>query len=525
MRILIVNAFEKSKRGAKQYAVLRELIASVLNELKVLNCNFIEREINRLDDVVVDWEHDGLNDASKNCCKAFDKFDFIFVSGDMKVLPWEPIATQVVTLIHMCKATNKPLFCSGFGAFSAIYTLSTKGARFHVLNGPYGDEIEKLPSFPRYSIGSGAYPSGWLDSETGDLYTYQAKQGVWKPVCNIGMYRIASTGIPSRNRHCPGKKNYARADNLTDMQQILEPLDEDAEIARIRSIHVQHPAVRGFKAQHFIMKTYPEWYLRSEDSLPSDEELVVIADGSKGAVLLAKDNMLIVSSNIDLSSSYSTSKVLLKNFVESSLSKAMAATVKLPSMLTFLFGADGISGGSYDSTAWRKPMSAPLYQTSIPSSLVSISNTAAYRNSSNNNSDHPHRNNIDNSNSCNKLFRLTISPPPPTTTSSSIREKITTAGSATAGSATARSNNNNNQHHSSSILNGNEDYYYHLHHWGKVITGGPVKVDPPAIGMFLQKGNNNLDDTGVDCSKLHTSRDSSTKGRKQRITVQVLYYH
>ena len=371
MYVLIVDGFENSAKGVAEYNIFKDLVHVIFKELKVDDCLFIERKLNRLGDIVVDWEHDNLNDASRTNCRQFDKIDFIFIAGDMKICPWEPVASQVVTLIHMCKFMKKPLFCSGFGAFRAIYSLATKGARFHVLNGPVGEELEKLPGFPRFSIGTGAFPSGWFDNETGDLYTYQANKNVWMPVCNLGIYRIASNGTPSSNRHAPLAKRYAREDHLLDLRQIIEPLDVDATIARIRSMHVQHYSVSTIEAQNFIMKSYPDWYIKTDASLPAGEGLYVIADGDKGAVILAKDNMLLMSSKIDKSVSYSTCKSVVHNFVQTIFTAIKSANKdKLEdSLLVYLFGPEGLGGGNYDSLSARKQMSPPLNKLPVPSTL------------------------------------------------------------------------------------------------------------------------------------------------------------
>jgi hypothetical protein len=424
MLILIVDGFDTSAKGRGQYSLFRNLVAKTFrsHDVPVSDSIYLERAVNKLGDVVVYWEHDNLNDNARTYCKNFDKVDFVFIAGDMHICPWEPVATQVVTLIHMCKFTKKPLFCCGFGAYASIYTLAAKGARFHVLNGPDGEEIEHLPHFPRYSIGTGAYPSGWLDNETGDLYTYNKKSMTWDPVCNIGIYRIAANGTPSSNRHAPLVKKYAREDHLLDVRQIVEPLDVDATITRIRSERIQHYSVNGFEAQNCVMMSYPHWFVRSDNSLPAGENLEIIADGEKGAVLLAKENMLILSSKIDKSVSYAYCAKIVSNFVGHMLEQIRSANRdKLESsLLEFLFGKHGLgSDASYDSLRAKVPMSPALSRLPVRTALPE----------------------------------------------------------------------------------------------------GPVKVDPPAIGMFLYTPKQDA----VDYLALTANRRNSTVGRKPAIRVQVRY--
>ena len=46
--------------------------------------NFIERRMDEINDLVLDWEFDIINNESKKFIKDFDKIDFIFIGGDMK---------------------------------------------------------------------------------------------------------------------------------------------------------------------------------------------------------------------------------------------------------------------------------------------------------------------------------------------------------------------------------------------------------------------------------------------------------
>ena len=55
-----------------------------------------------------------------------------------------------------------------------------------MLNGPLGEPIEKLSMYPRYSVGTAAHPSGWLDHVTGDVYSFDPESSYWRPLCNIG---------------------------------------------------------------------------------------------------------------------------------------------------------------------------------------------------------------------------------------------------------------------------------------------------------------------------------------------------
>ncbi len=190
MQILLIDGYDQnSKKGRELFnSFHRTLISSLIDTGKGEN-ELIIRKIDELSDYVCDWEHDLLNEKSKEICQKIDKLDIICIGGDMRISPWEPHFTKVITIIHTANFCNKPILAVGSGSFACIYASATKGTRFHILNGPNGESLDKLPYFPRYSVGSGVYPSAWLDSETGDLYSYEAYSRVWKPICNIGVHR------------------------------------------------------------------------------------------------------------------------------------------------------------------------------------------------------------------------------------------------------------------------------------------------------------------------------------------------
>ncbi len=368
MKILIVNAYEEENRGIESYGIYRELIISVFTKCRIVGIEYVERRLDNLSEFILDWEHDNLDDSSQIYAKNFDKFDFVFIGGDMKICPWEPIATQVVTLIHMCKRSKKPLFANGFGAFSVVYSLATKGARFHILNGPEGETIERLPTFPRYSIGNGAYPSGWLDNETGDIYTFNSGSRSWQPVCNIGVFHSASSGAPPSDRVRKVLKKFAREDHVLAFRQRVEALAVGEDVVHIRNQLFQHKAVRSLEAQNFVAKPLPNWYLNADGALPSGEGLFVIADGSQGPVLLCKENMLLLTSKIDKSACYASIKTIIASFVESMLWGIKSCAGDKHSLSSFLFGADGRSG-TYDTVKHRETMTPALASKPIATAL------------------------------------------------------------------------------------------------------------------------------------------------------------
>jgi hypothetical protein len=64
MLILLVNAFENSPRGSKDYLFFKCLLSATLLNLGQKG-TFVERQVNRLGDYAVNWEHDGLDETAK----------------------------------------------------------------------------------------------------------------------------------------------------------------------------------------------------------------------------------------------------------------------------------------------------------------------------------------------------------------------------------------------------------------------------------------------------------------------------
>lgn len=212
MRVLIINGFESSKKGAEHFNDFNRTIQSCLREsnhskhrhrgvgtdkgkLKdhdgsSVVFDFVYKKYNELSEYLVDFGHEMLDDACEKRAIHFDNIDLIILSGDMHCLPWESKYVQVVTLIKMANKAEKPMLCCGGAGFTTVYATCTAGTKYHVLNGPGGDTIDRLASFSRYGSDTGEYPSAFLDNSTGDMYTYDTYRKRWKPVCNVGMYKV-----------------------------------------------------------------------------------------------------------------------------------------------------------------------------------------------------------------------------------------------------------------------------------------------------------------------------------------------
>ena len=381
MLVLIVNAYDMdSGRGRHLYEYLLETVKSmILHETAFADTLFLERSFNEIGDLIVDWEHDHLHHETEEHCLKFDKVDLVVVGGDLSVLPWEPQASQVVSLIHMCKFTKKPLLAVGFGAYSAVYTMATRGTRFLMMNGPRGDSIEDISKFPRYSTPSGTFPSAWLDNETGDMYIYRKQTKTWNPVCNTGMHFQSATGKPNlQSVHPKMKLNLLKTvggGNAGEGGMGIPgnnggSLESDEDIVFITNHFLQHEYCKNLPlTKSFPVKTYRNWYINAPGGLPKEKGLQVMGHCQRGPVLMVKDNILMIGCRFEAYPNIQHLKTIIQNFFDKfffALSRLTKDKLESP-LYQFLFGEQGLGGDNYDTSNDRMNISPALSHVPIPS--------------------------------------------------------------------------------------------------------------------------------------------------------------
>lgn len=101
MQVLLIDGYSTTKAGRAARASFRRIITNALDESCKEKHDIIERRIDNLRDYICDWEHDVLDEVSKNKCLKFDKIDLICIGGDMKTCPWDPLFSHAITLLHM----------------------------------------------------------------------------------------------------------------------------------------------------------------------------------------------------------------------------------------------------------------------------------------------------------------------------------------------------------------------------------------------------------------------------------------
>ena len=121
---MVVNAYStvEVRKSMERYAFVMKLVLSLLGPESLI----LERNVNELEEFVLDWENELMVERAKSKAKKFDKLDLVIVAGDSNFLPWDEKAHALTVLLHMCNFVQKPVFCTGGGAFHGIYSLATQ---------------------------------------------------------------------------------------------------------------------------------------------------------------------------------------------------------------------------------------------------------------------------------------------------------------------------------------------------------------------------------------------------------------
>lgn len=374
--VLMVDCFDQTTSpGGKASKAFGDLVKNLVGK----NARITRRKMDDLIDYTLDFEHTILVESSKTIVKKFDKIDLVLIAGDLKEMPWSPRAYQLITLLRMCHFTKKAVFACGGGAFHSMFCLATQGRHFHILNAPNGDLLERLATFPRYAQGTQKHAVGWLDNETGDIYEYQPPTKTWRPICNVGFYRVPASGTPALSKNFPPEKVHGRSLRMQSAQHPVEAMEDKEDVLQIRNQALHHWALRKLPTPSFVMTIAQNWYFNIDGALPStgcsSSPLAVLAEGRRGPVLMAYDGTLLLGCEIEGNGVGSANNLryvrrLMKNFLKETVQLLKANSIAInQSLFLMLFGAGGEGGGTFN-VGLHRPMMAPPLATSIISSSL-----------------------------------------------------------------------------------------------------------------------------------------------------------
>ena len=197
MRFLIVNGYNNDRAGIQKFEFFKFQILEVQDtvhiqlikgqkELIDTENEFYLRDRESVEDFIYEQENSHIKQETG---KQFDQLDIIFLAASNNAHPWAMNMRKILTLIKMCLKTHKLLFCGAFGAQAlALLCASNLTINIRVTNN-LGHGC-KLIDFRKYtkSTSKNANDEYFLDSTTGDIYTYSYESDEWIPKFNAGIH-------------------------------------------------------------------------------------------------------------------------------------------------------------------------------------------------------------------------------------------------------------------------------------------------------------------------------------------------
>ena len=345
MKVLVVDGFGLSSSGRLGWNAFRRCISHLL-ERHLPNAIIIFRRCDNISDFLhpelllvdnkgrnaEDIENIRMRDGVQTTmnCMRYDELSMICVGGDMKeILPWDLNVSQVNALLFQASLFDTPVYGSGLGAFAGVYTIATQGRQFNMTNGPLGDCLDRLDAYPRYSLDT-RIPScsssssssaclhsvrgGWLSYDTGDIYSFDPKNQVWRGQCNIGIQRIDFSKLDSEREQHDGIIATIRSDQLAKVRH-----DQLVENIFLLDIY----------EQSFDVRHTSDWRLQGAGAIVSHGDLVVIVDDANGhPIVLSHRSQLFCACVLDEGIGFSTWERMFKNVCKLAMERETSQSLK-----------------------------------------------------------------------------------------------------------------------------------------------------------------------------------------------------
>ena len=132
------------------------------------------RLIDELDDYLYDYSNFNSKYRDVDSMKRFDFLDMVIIDTDPTILPWMKMSHELMILMNMCKAIDKPLLAMGGGFGQLVYYCSTLGKQIKVVNGnERGSALSNLQNIPGEKLDKliDNYHM-FLEDLTGDFYGF-----------------------------------------------------------------------------------------------------------------------------------------------------------------------------------------------------------------------------------------------------------------------------------------------------------------------------------------------------------------
>lgn len=212
----------------------------------------------------------------------------------------------------MCLLTQKSLFASTFSMQALVFLCATNFEKpISIVNGPDGSLIDSI-----YQQAPSNANSFFLDSVTGDLYSYYASTGQWSPIGNAGLHsNRAAQGYNSIGKYMlkgPIYKPQPRSD------QIGRFLQRNYEaFCSVKKLHLQHWLLKQVPLE-FLAPLKNSWDTHPFNFVSPLRTFITLAESQKGPVLIALgDNIIGAQFSVEIQ--YPETLKIFQNFIQTKL--------------------------------------------------------------------------------------------------------------------------------------------------------------------------------------------------------------
>jgi hypothetical protein len=265
--------------------------------------------------------------TSPDAKKLFDHLDFVFIDGDASLLPWFPRAEKLVTLLRMCKRTNKLLFAASCGMQGFMYLYSCAQRIRRVVNGAgKGGSLGDAQKLSRETLGKLRPGEVLLDNSTGDIYEYDPLQHEFFPIGNVGLhYRKAvedNQAVHAAMLSCVSSPPKAVADPYPLFASKLTET-----ICHVNRPYVQHWLMRELASCEFLVPLINTWDVHPVNLTVKDTNMKILAFGTKGPMVVVYVNTVAVQFSV--SERYPATLTLLRAFIQYNMKRFQDDSGKL----------------------------------------------------------------------------------------------------------------------------------------------------------------------------------------------------
>eukprot|EP00948_MAST-09A_sp_MAST-9A-sp1_P003545 g3545.t1 len=304
MRVLVVDAFP-AKKDQKYATFFYQSIKDSFAKLDV-DAHVIFRKYDQLQDYIYELN---TKYTEQEALKKFDALDIVFVTGDAKGLPYDPLYSQVYILSKMCFNTGKCFFGSAFGAHMLGFLCATGGQRMNIISGSPSsnqynntktgaEDDQPVPIAPHDAL---------LDEKTGDIFKFNASTKQWEP--------FASSCLKER---LPGVRPPGRIYTPIDPTHKLVPRTQkrrgDEVVVKIRTRFIQHWSTAKIPRRSFIVPSHNVRDLDEKTILTSPNRFEVIADSEYGPIIIECKHLF--GTQFYITPKYEVTSTVLFNFIE-----------------------------------------------------------------------------------------------------------------------------------------------------------------------------------------------------------------